>query len=91
MEVSYFTASRTNPNIPGLPIAGESLVLSASSARTGATPANAVFVKVNASEACRVDYSGATSTAAATSASLAEGEVLWMDAMPGWTVAGITA
>lgn len=91
LQISYWTASRVNPNLPGAPISGEALAVSGSSAMSGVTPANAMFVKLNAGEATRIAYAGASSTATATSAFVGGGEVVWLDAAPGWKLAGITA
>lgn len=90
LEISYWTASRYNPNVPGAPISAESRALTSTSAQSGATPPNAVFIKINATEVARFGY-GTNPTASATSAWLGQGEVLWMDAIPGNKVAGITS
>lgn len=90
LEISYWTASRSNPNVPGAVISAETRSLSASSAQSGVTPANAVYVKINATEAARFEYSSANPTAAATSAYLASGEALWLDAVAAYKIAGIT-
>ena len=92
LEISYWTRSKLNPNIPGSCISSESRTLSASSAQSGATPTNADYVKLSATEACRFKYdsSNPSATSAGTSAYLAAGEVAWLDAQAGFKVAGIT-
>lgn len=91
LEISYWTASRYNPNVPGAVIgAAETRLLTSTSAQSGATPSNAVFVKINATEPARLEYSSANPTASATSAYIADGEALWFDAVSGYKIAGIT-
>lgn len=99
LKVTYWTASKANPNVPGAVIYSESITISGTSAQSGATPANAVFITLRNTETGDVnfDYSGTNPTAVAaasssnTSAGIASGERLWLDAVPGNKVAGITA
>lgn len=99
LKIAYWTASKYNPNIAGAPITSESLAISGTSAQSGATPANAVFVSIRNTETGDVnfDYSGSNPTALATvatsgsSVGIGSGERLWIDAVAGNKVAGITA
>ena len=91
LEITYWTASKSNPNVPGAVISAESLTISGTSAQSAATPANAVFVSINATEAARFDYGGTNPTASAADAYMASGERLWLDAVALNKVAGITA
>lgn len=91
IEISYYGQSQVNPNIAGFEISGESLSITGTSARSGATPDNAVLISITATEAARVSYTSATSTASATTPYLASGGTIWLDAKPGWKVAGKTA
>jgi hypothetical protein len=94
-KLTYWTSSRTNPNITGAVISSESLTVGGTSAQSGLTPDNAVYVTVTATEAISINYSGANPTAIAgatgTSAYVAAGERLWLDAVPGYKIAGIVA
>lgn len=90
LEISYYTKSR-NQNIAGAAISAESLTLSATSALSGATPANADIIKIQATENARFDYSSATSTASSTTPYLASGDAIYLDAKPDFKVAGKTA
>lgn len=89
LEITYWTASG-NKNMPGSVISSETRSLSGTSAQSGATPANADIVSISASEAARFVYS-LDPTASATSAYIAAGERLWIDARSAYKVAGITA
>jgi hypothetical protein len=99
LKITYWTASRLNPNIPGSVIYEESRTISSSSQQSGATPANAMFVSIRNTETGDVsyDYSSANPTAIATPASsntsltIATGERFWADAIPGYKFAAITA
>lgn len=95
LKITYWTASRYNPNVPGSVISSESVSISGTSAQSGATPANAVFVSLRNTETGDVNfaYDSANPTALATSGSpgIASGERLWMDAFPAYKIAGITA
>lgn len=91
IEISYYGQSQVNPNIAGFEIAGESLSITGTSARSGATPTNAVLIKIEATEAARISYTSATSTAAATTPYLGANKEMWLDANAGWKVAGKTA
>lgn len=88
-QITYWTASRSNANIAGAVIADESLAIGASSAQSGATPANAVYISLVAGEDMRFLYNSANPTALATSTFLAQGERIWLDAVAGYKVAGI--
>jgi hypothetical protein len=98
LKITYWTASR-DTNIPGVPIYSESLAISGTSAQSGATPANAMFTSIRNTETGDVnfDYSSSNPTANATvastnaSAGIGAGERLWMDAVPGNKIAGITS
>lgn len=90
LEITYLTASITNPNIAGRAISSETRSISASSAQSGATPANAVFVRIVARADARFAY-GSNPTASATSEFLGNGQQIERDAVPGWLIAGITA
>ena len=95
LKISYWTASRTNPNVPGAVISSESLALSSSNAQSGTTPANAVFVSLEATENASWDYSSSNPTAVAaatgTSSYLGSGKDRWLDAVPSYKIAGIQA
>jgi len=95
LKITYWTASRTNQNIAGGVVSSESLALTGASAQSGLTPASAVYVSINATEAAAFDYSGANPTAIAgatgTSAYMADGQSVWLDAVAGYKVAGIQA
>lgn len=88
IEISYWRRSR-NENIPGAEVSAESLSISGTSARSAVTP-DCDYVKITATEAARVSYTSATSTAAATTPYLLANETLWLDAVVGWKVAGKT-
>lgn len=90
-KISYWTASRSNNNIAGGGISSESLAISGTSAKSGATPANAVYVKISATEAGYFRYDSTDPTAiTGTDYYLASGETMWLDAIPTYKVAGIT-
>ncbi len=95
LKISYWTASRTNPNVPGAVISTESLTLSGTHAQSGTTPANAVFVCLDATENAAFDYSSSNPTAVAgatgTSAYIPANGNRWMDAAAGFKVSGIQA
>lgn len=92
LEITYWTRSKLNPNIPGDEISAEERTISGTSAQSGATPANADYVSIFATEAARIKYDSANPTASSSGAStyLAAGERLWRDAKPGFKIAGIT-
>jgi len=93
LKVTYWTASISNPNVPGAIISSESIALSGTSAQSGTTPANAVYVSVYGTEYAAFDYSSSNPTAVAaatgTSGPVGSGERVWLDAVPGYKVAGI--
>lgn len=94
LKITYWAASR-NSNIAKAIISSETIALSSSSAQSGATPANADYVSVTATEVAAINYSGTNPTALAdasgTSAYMASGERLWLDAVSGFKIAGIQA
>lgn len=94
LEISYWggAASGTGiENAAGRVISSESRTISGTSAQSGATPANARLVSIVATENARYEYSSADPTAAAGSAYIGSGERLWVEARPGFKIAGITA
>jgi len=75
-------------------LASETLTVSETSAQSGLTPTNSVIVSIASTEISAVafDYSSSDPTASATtSAVVLPGERIWIDAIPGNKVAGITA
>lgn len=90
LEVSYH-ASAPNPNMHGSPISSESLALTATSALTGATPDNAMTIRITATENARFEYSSATSAATATSHYLANGRSIDLPAKSGFKIGARTA
>jgi hypothetical protein len=99
LRVTYWTASKWNQNVPGAVIYSESRTVSGTSAQSGVTPDNAVFVSLRNTETGDVnfDYSSANPTALATvssagaSGGIGASERLWLDAVPGNKVAAITS
>jgi len=98
LRITYWTASRFDPNVPGAVVSSESRTISGTSAQSGATPPNAVFVSIRNTETGDVNfnYSGSNPTATADvsgagDAGIGTGERLWMDAVPGNKIAGITS
>jgi hypothetical protein len=99
LRITYWTASKYNPNVPGAVIYSESVAISGTSAQSGVTPPNAVFASLRNTETGDVNfaYDSATSVALATVSSasatggIAATERLWLDAIPGNKVAGITS
>lgn len=89
LAITYWTASGRNPNIPGAAISDESVAISGASAQSAATPANADYVSLLAGEVTRFLYNSANPTALATSTLINSGERIWLDAKPGYKVAGI--
>jgi hypothetical protein len=92
LEISYWAgrAGHGTPVYRGF-ISAESRSLSGTSAQSAATPAGAKVVRIEATEAARVQYKGTNPTADANSAYLASGGVLDIEAVVGDKVAGITA
>ena len=91
LKIAYLAQSR-NQNMPGKVLSAESLTISGTSAQSAATPSNADYIKVTATETSCFEYSSANPTASATtSAYLAAGETIYLDAVSGYKVAGITA
>jgi hypothetical protein len=92
LKITYWTGSKTNPNIAGAVILSESLTLSGTSAQSAATPTNAMYTSIYATETCTFDYGGTNPTAdTTTDAFLGAGERVWLDAVPAFKVAGIQA
>lgn len=99
LKITYWTASRYDQNIPGAVIYSESLAVSGTSAQSGVTPPNAMFVSIRNTETgdANFDYSSSNPTANATvastnaSAGLGTGERLFLDAVSGNKIAGITS
>lgn len=90
LEISYWTNGR-NKNTYGFQVSAETRTLSGTSALAAATPSNADLVRVETTEAARISYTSATSTASATTPYLAANAVIEFEAVPGWKVAGKTA
>lgn len=90
LEISYWTLG-INKNCYGRQISAETRTLSGTSALSAATPANAEIVRVEATEAARISYTAADSTASATTPYLAASSIIEFEAVPGWKVAGKTA
>ena len=92
LHITYWTGhAETNNNVAGKPISNESVTISATSAQSGETPSGAVIVSIYSTEAGRIEYSSANPTAAATSAYIGANERLWLQAVPAYKIAGITA
>jgi len=97
LKITYWTASQYNSNVPGAPISSESVTISGTSAQSGATPANAVFISLRNTESGDVNYIyNSTNPTALAAGGLAHGAIgtgerLWLDAIPTYKVAGITA
>lgn len=99
LRITYWTASRWGKTVPGAVIYSESRSISGTSAQSGVTPDNAVFVSLRNTETGDVnfDYSSSNPTALATvssagaSAGIAANERLWLDAVPGNKIAAITS
>lgn len=90
LEISYWTGTdAATREVYGTFISAESRTLSATSAQSGVTPANAVIVRVEATEAARLLY-GTDPTAAASSLYLSSGNGIDFAAVPGAKIAGIT-
>jgi len=98
LRITYWTASRYNPNVPGAVISSEVRTISGTSAQSGATPPNAVFVSIRNTETGDVNYNYSSATSVATAdvstpgdGGIGTGERLWFDAVPSYKVAGITS
>lgn len=92
LEITYWVKSG-NGNIARAPVLSETRTLSGSSAQSGATPAGAQYVSITATEAARFAYGSnptATQAAGASGHYLASGERIWLDAIEGNKIAGIT-
>jgi hypothetical protein len=93
LEITYY-AEGNNKNTYGLPISSETRTASASSAQSGATPANAEVIRIASTAANRYAYGSnptATATAGASGHYLASGAVIDIPAVSGWKLAVITA
>ena len=92
LEITYWAGhAPSNSNVAGKVISSESRSISGASAQSGATPDNAMLVSIYSTEAARFEYSSTNPTAAATSAYIGANERLWLDAVPTYKIAGITA
>lgn len=93
IEITYFTASM-NRNSTGNAISSETLTTSATHAESGATPANAVYVRLRGLATDRYSYAAApvaTASAGAQGNYIGSGDVIWLDAISGNKVSGITS
>lgn len=92
LEITYLTKSTQNRNIAGKVLSSEQRTISGTSAQSGATPGEADIIKIHATEAARFKYDSSNPTATSTGASayLAAGATEYLDAVPGYKVAGIT-
>jgi len=92
LKIIYWTASQWNQNVPGAVISSEALAISGTSAQSGVTPSNAMFISLRNTETGGVafKYDSANPTAVATGPGIGPQERLWLDAVPGNKVAGIT-
>ena len=97
LKITYWTASQFNPNIPGAAISNEAITVSGSTAQSSATPANAVFVSVRSTDSTDTNfiYNSTNPTALAAGGAnhggIGYGERLWLDAIPTFKIAAITA
>lgn len=97
LKITYWTASRYNQNVPGAAISNESLAISSTTAQSGTTPTNAMFVSIRNTETGDVNfiYNSSNPTALAAGGvshgGIGASERLWIDAVPGNKIAGITA
>lgn len=91
LEISYWTGTdAATRQVYGEFIGAETRSLSGSSAQSGATPANAAIVRVQATEAARVRY-GSNPTADANSLYIGTGGPIEFAAVAGYKIAGKTA
>lgn len=91
LEISYWTGTDAlTRQVYGEFISAETRSLSGTSAQSGATPDNAAFVRVEATEAARVHY-GTNPTAADGSLYLGSGGWIEFAAVAGNKIAGKTA
>ena len=93
LEITYYTETR-NMNLYGQPISSETRTASASSAQSGATPSNAVIIRIKSTANNRYAYGSnptATATAGASGHYIASGDVIDIPAIPGYKIAVITA
>ena len=94
LEITYFAEAR-NENLYGLPILTETRSTSGTSAQSGATPTNAVIVRIKCITAAdRYAYGSnptATASAGASGHYIAAGDIVDLPAVAGWKIAAITA
>jgi hypothetical protein len=93
LEITYFAETR-NMNMYGLPISSETRTASGTSAQSGATPSNAVIVRIHSTANNRYAYGSnptATATAGANGHYIASGQTIDLPAVAGWKLAAITA
>lgn len=95
LEITYWTDGNgvASGSMPGAPSSSETRTISATSAQSGATPANMGMISIYATENARFAYGAnptATATAGANGHYVGAGERVWFDAREGYKVAGIT-
>ena len=94
LEITYYSKSVSGLPMYGAPISSETRTASASSAQSGATPANADVIRIASTANNRFAY-GANPTATATAGSsdhyIASGQTIEIDAVSGNKIAVITA
>ena len=93
IEITYYSAA-PNQNMYGGPISSETLTTSGTHAESGATPANAMYVRLKGLANDRYSYGSApvaTATAGAQGNYIATGDVIDIVAVSGNKVSGITA
>src|SRR4249919_1819851 len=93
LEITYFGACPFNENMYGLPILSETRTTSGTSAQSGATPSNAMIVRIKCITAAdRYAYGTnptATATAGASGHYLAIGDVVEIPAVSGNKIGAI--
>lgn len=93
LEITYY-AGGSNPNAYGLPISSETRTASGTSAQSGATPSNAVYIRIASTANNRYAYGAnptATAAAGADGHYIASGQVIDIPAVSGNKIAAITA
>ena len=93
LEITYYAAGN-NPNTYGQPISSETRTASASSAQSGATPANADIIRITSTANNRYAYGSnptATATAGLSGHYIASGATIDIPAISGNKIAVITA
>ena len=92
LEISYFAGTGTPDPIYRGWLSSEQRTLSGSAASSGATPAGARVVRIEALSNARIRYgAGAVATNDGASIYLASGKHIDVEAVPGAVVSGITA